>query len=112
MTERFSRYCRAREQAAVEAILPTYRTVEIDQRLGSMTSIGNTWSREHFDGDFYRSAGAAAGDLPLVNLVFVESHDHNTGASHPSSLGGGETDTHLIYEGLSRVDVDAVLSGA
>lgn len=26
--------------------------------------------------------------------------------------GGGETDTHLIYEGLSRVDADAVLAGA
>ena len=27
-------------------------------------------------------------------------------------LGGGETDKHLIYEGLSRVDADGVLAGA
>src|SRR5262245_33205537 len=27
-------------------------------------------------------------------------------------LGGGATDKHLIYEGLSRVDADAVLAGA
>ena len=30
----------------------------------------------------------------------------------PSSLGGGEADKHLIYEGLSRVAADAVLAGA
>ena len=28
------------------------------------------------------------------------------------ALGGGETDKHLIYEGLSRVAADAVLAGA
>jgi riboflavin biosynthesis pyrimidine reductase len=33
-------------------------------------------------------------------------------ANDPSLLGGGETDKHLIYEGLSRVDADAVLAGA
>ena len=27
-------------------------------------------------------------------------------------LGGGESDKHLIYEGLSRVDADAVMAGA
>lgn len=32
------------------------------------------------------------------------------GESH--GPGGGETDKHLIYEGLSRVDADAVLAGA
>jgi len=30
----------------------------------------------------------------------------------PSTLGGGETDKHVIYEGLSRVAADAVLAGA
>ena len=29
-----------------------------------------------------------------------------------ASLGGGDTDTHLIYEGLSRVGADAVMAGA
>jgi riboflavin biosynthesis pyrimidine reductase len=47
-----------------------------------------------------------------VSLVFVQSRDGNTVADDPAQLGGGETDTHLIYEGLSRVDVDAVLAGA
>jgi len=51
-------------------------------------------------------------DLPLTNLVFVESQEGNTGADDPSSLGGGDTDKHLIYEGLSRVDADAILAGA
>ena len=45
-------------------------------------------------------------------MVFVQSHDGNTGAADPSTLGGGETDKHLIYEGLSRVTADAVLAGA
>jgi len=42
----------------------------------------------------------------------VESREGNTGADDPSTLGGGETDKHLIYEGLSRVDADAVFAGA
>jgi riboflavin biosynthesis pyrimidine reductase len=44
--------------------------------------------------------------------VFVQSRDGNTVASDPATLGGGETDKHLIYEGLSRVDADAVMAGA
>jgi len=44
--------------------------------------------------------------------VFVQSRDGNTGARDPSSLGGGDTDKHLIYEGLSRVASDAVVAGA
>src|SRR5262249_51950165 len=38
--------------------------------------------------------------------------DGNTVAKDPSSLGGGEADKHLIYEGLSRVAADAILMGA
>jgi riboflavin biosynthesis pyrimidine reductase len=77
-----------------------------------MCAIGNDWSRGLFDGDFYRTPSPFEDDLPVVNLVFVQSRDGNTGTDDPSSLGGGETDKHLIYEGLSRVDADAVLSGA
>jgi riboflavin biosynthesis pyrimidine reductase len=51
-------------------------------------------------------------DTPVTNLVIVESREGNTGADDPSTLGGGLTDKHLIYEGLSRVDADAVLAGA
>jgi riboflavin biosynthesis pyrimidine reductase len=46
-----------------------------------------------------------------VSLVFVQSRDKNTGASEPAELGGGDTDRHVIYEGLSRVAADAVLAG-
>jgi riboflavin biosynthesis pyrimidine reductase len=44
--------------------------------------------------------------------VFVQSRSGNTIAANPSTLGGGETDAHFIYEGLSRIDADAVLAGA
>jgi len=50
--------------------------------------------------------------VPAISLVFVQSRDGNTGAADPSALGGGETDRHLIYEGLSRVAADGVLAGA
>jgi riboflavin biosynthesis pyrimidine reductase len=84
--------------------------VAVDVELGDFRAIGNPWSRALFDGDFYRAS--CKEDIPVTNLVFVQSHDGNTGADDPSTLGGGETDKHLIYEGLSRVDADAVLAGA
>lgn len=110
MTVRFLEYCRARERAAAVAVLPPYRTVAVDLQLGHFHAIGNAWSRALFDGDFYRTSRKV--DTPLTNLVFVESRDGNTGGDDPSALGGGETDKHLVYEGLSRVDADAVLAGA
>jgi riboflavin biosynthesis pyrimidine reductase len=42
----------------------------------------------------------------------VQSRDGNTGAADPDVLGGGPTDKHLIYEGVSRVASDAVMAGA
>jgi riboflavin biosynthesis pyrimidine reductase len=50
--------------------------------------------------------------IPTISLVFVQSKDGNTGIDQPEALGGGATDKHLIYEGLSRVAADAVLAGA
>ena len=47
-----------------------------------------------------------------VSLVFVQTRDGNTGGPNPATFGGGPTDQHLIYEGLSRVAADAVLAGA
>jgi len=44
--------------------------------------------------------------------VFVQSRDGNTAIDDPADLGGGPTDKHLIYEGLTRVAADAVLAGA
>ena len=68
------------------------------------------WSQAHYGGDF----GLAVPDegQTALSLVFVQSQDGNTGATDPSILGGGATDKHLIYEGLSRVAADAVLAGA
>jgi len=110
MSDRFVEYCRARERAAAAAVLPPYRTVAVDVQLGDFHAIGNEWSRRLFDGNFYRTSRKE--DIPVTNLVFVQSRDGNTGADDPSTLGGGDTDKYLIYEGLSRVDADAVLSGA
>jgi len=107
---RFDDYCRAKQRAAVAAALPPYKTATIDL-LGTFRAIGNTWSRALFDGDFYRSTYVNL-DIPVTNLVIVESREGNTGADDPATLGGGQTDKHLIYEGLSRVDADAVLAGA
>jgi riboflavin biosynthesis pyrimidine reductase len=107
---RFDEYCRRKEAAALAATLPAYRTV-FSHVVDGLAAVGNGWSRHLFDGPFYRTATSAPGSLD-INLVFVQSREGNTGADDPSTLGGGETDKHLIYEGLSRVDVDAVLSGA
>jgi len=110
---RFEEYARRREQEALAATLPRYETVidrgEVDSGL---TPIESEWSRQLFDGPFYQSARPAGPGLPIVNLVFVRSREGNTIADNPQLLGGGHTDKHVIYEGLSRVDADAVVSGA
>jgi len=110
VSERFLEYCRTRECEAAAAVLPPFRTVAVDLKRGHFHAIGNAWSRVLFDGDFYRTSRKE--DIPLTNLVFVESREGNTGADDPSTLGGGATDKHLIYEGLTRVDADAVFAGA
>ena len=108
---RFETYCRRRENEALSATLSGFYTIE-DRSAGyGLVRLGNDWTRVLFDGDFYRVRDGL-GDLPEMNLVFVQSRDCNTVADNPSTLGGGETDKHLIYEGLSRVDADAVLAGA
>lgn len=111
MTERFKAYCCRREQAALAATIPGYITRE-DTQPAAAIRVENEWSRALFDGPFYRSATAASAGTPITSLVFVQSRDGNTGAADPSTLGGGNTDLHLIYEGLSRVDADAVMAGA
>jgi riboflavin biosynthesis pyrimidine reductase len=109
--ERFEAFCRRKEHAAVAAVLPGFHTVYDGTSGLALREVGNDWSRALFDGNFFRS-DCAREDLPLVNLAFVQSRDGNTGADDPASLGGGETDKHLVYEGLSRVDADAVMAGA
>jgi riboflavin biosynthesis pyrimidine reductase len=88
------------------------RLVTLEDRSSEwpVTRIGNEWSREYFDGPFY--VFTAPPDRPAISLVFVQTRDGNTGANNPEDLGGGPTDKHLIYEGLSRVAADGVLAGA
>jgi riboflavin biosynthesis pyrimidine reductase len=108
---RFAEYALRREKEALAAALPPYETVA-DHAGPTMIPLGNAWTDQLFDGRFYRSSRPAQPGLPVVNLVFVQSREGNTIAENPQMLGGGQTDKHLVYEGLSRVDADAVLSGA
>jgi 5-amino-6-(5-phosphoribosylamino)uracil reductase len=106
----FDDYVARKEAEAARAVLSPFVT-EVNQPPADLIPVGNAWTRQMFDGPFYVSA-APSNELPSTSLVFVRSRDGNTGAADPSSLGGGEADKHLIYEGLSRVAADAVLAGA
>jgi riboflavin biosynthesis pyrimidine reductase len=106
----FEDYVTRKEAEAARAVLSPFVSV-VDQPPADVIPIGNAWTQRMFDGPFYVSA-APSNELPSTSLVFVRSHDGNTGAADPSSLGGGEADKHLIYEGLSRVAADAVMAGA
>jgi riboflavin biosynthesis pyrimidine reductase len=108
---RFETYCERKEKVALATPLSRFRTIEDVSTGHPLVAIGNAWSRWLFDGNYYR-AQEPGNDRPLISLVFVQSRDGNTVADNPATLGGGETDKHLIYEGLSRVDADAVLAGA
>jgi riboflavin biosynthesis pyrimidine reductase len=111
-TPRFEDYCRRRTKAAADACISGFTSVEVPRQTPArMVAIGDDWSRSLFDGSFYRTLPDDT-TRPALSLVFVQSADGNTGADDPSTLGGGDTDKHLVYEGLSRVDADAVLAGA
>ena len=107
---RLEAYVERRTREALSAAIEPFST-EFDRAHAGLEAIGDAWSRRLFDGPFYLSP-APPGDLPAANLVFVRSRDGDTVADNPSTLGGGEADKHLIYEGLSRVAADGVLSGA
>jgi hypothetical protein len=100
------------EKTQEAAAAPIERlSTDFDRSAGKpVRGIGNAWSRTHFDGDFNLYVPPDGGTA--LSLVFVQSKNGNTGAKDPSALGGGPTDEHLIYEGLSRVAADAVLAGA
>jgi riboflavin biosynthesis pyrimidine reductase len=106
----FAAFVRRKEQEALAAALPPYVTA-FDRHEPAAMAIGSAWSTALFDGNFFISPPPAP-SRPSCNLVFVQSRDGNTGGRNPAALGGGETDKHLIYEGLSRVAADAVMSGA
>ena len=107
---RFDELVARKTSEAAAADLPPFET-ETDSAGDRFIAIGDAWSRRLFDGPFYVSP-APASEVPSASLVFVRSRDGNTVAKNPSVLGGGEADKHVIYEGLSRLTADAVLSGA
>ena len=92
--------------------LQVHRLISVDDHSSRwpVTAIGNDWTRAYYDGPFHLFQ--LPEDRPAVSLVFVQSRNGNTAADNPSDLGGGPTDKHLIYEGLSRVAADGVLAGA
>ena len=94
---------------ATSAELFPFATVQ-SGALAGLHPLGNQWTERLFDGLFYLSP--VPDEIPATSLVFVQSREGNTGGRNPSSLGGGNTDKHLIYEGLSRVAADGVLAGA
>jgi riboflavin biosynthesis pyrimidine reductase len=111
VNERFRQYARQKSEAAEAAYLLPFTTVEDHAVSFPVEPIGCPFTTSLLDGPFFESR-AQAGSAPLLNLVFVQSRSGNTEADDPSTLGGGETDKHVIYEGLSRVTADAVLGGA
>jgi riboflavin biosynthesis pyrimidine reductase len=108
--ERFAAFAAQKEAEASAAVISPLITA-VEHPDNALSAIGNAWSRMLFDGRFYLSP-ASSPDLPAASLVFVRSLDGNTGARNPLTLGGGQADRHLIYEGLSRAAADAVLAGA
>jgi riboflavin biosynthesis pyrimidine reductase len=109
--DRFESFVGKKIAAAAAAEIPGYVTVESHTDARGLSAIGNGWTVGRFDGRFYESWPADP-SLPAVNTVFVQSADGNTGTDNPMELGGGLTDKHLIYEGLSSVHADAIVSGA
>jgi riboflavin biosynthesis pyrimidine reductase len=108
--DEFSAFSEKKAAEANEAVLSPLQTAQTGSPWPGATEIGSDWSRKLYDGGFALPPVPAA--EPSVSLVFVQSRDGNTGARDPSSLGGGNIDKHLIYEGLSRVAADAVMAGA
>ncbi|MDO8677667.1 MAG: dihydrofolate reductase family protein [Acidobacteriota bacterium] len=100
-------------EEAVRAGIRALATVEDCSAAWPVRPIGNAWSRKYYDGDFHLfEPPPPPPSRPAVSLVFVHTKDGNTGADNPGDLGGGPTDLHLIYEGLSRVAANGVLAGA
>jgi riboflavin biosynthesis pyrimidine reductase len=107
----FDQFAARKVREAERARLTALSTLDDKSGAFDCVTIGNDWSRYLYDGPFHLASDHGS-ETPLVSLVFVQSRDGNTGADNPDSLGGGPVDKHLIYEGLSRVAVDGVLSGA
>lgn len=107
----FGAFAEKKTRDAQSAQIARLKTLDDRSAAFDVVQIGNNWSQTLYDGLFHLPSQGPAG-LPLVSLCFVQSRDGNTGAANPEELGGGPTDKHLIYEGLSRVAADGVLAGA
>ena len=99
-----------KERAAAAARLEPFQCVLDHSARFHLEVVSTPFSDALLDGPFFQSDDER--EYPSINLVFVQSRNGNTEASDPSTLGGGETDKHVIYEGLSRLGADAVMSGA
>lgn len=106
----FADFAKRKSAEAAAAVMSPLQTAQAGRRWPGATDLGNEWSRRFYDGAF--ALPPLPPTQPSVSLIFVRSRDGNTGAKDPSSLGGGDVDKHLIYEGLSRVAADAVMAGA
>ena len=107
----FEDFAAAKTRVAASASLHPLTTIRVDAAAQHLAHVGNAWSRAQYDGVFHL-VPPPDDRLPAITLVFVRSGEGNTAAADPSELGGGDTDKHLIYEGLSRVAADAVMAGA
>lgn len=106
-------YAERKTEEAVRADIRPLVTIEDRSAELPVRPIGNAWSRKYYGGDFHLfEPPPPPPSRPAVSLVFVQTRDGNTGADNPGDLGGGPTDLHLIYEGLSRVAANGVLAGA
>jgi riboflavin biosynthesis pyrimidine reductase len=110
VVEDFRAFSERKAREATSAVLVPLDTTEDHSDKFATRSIGNAWTRQYYDGLFHLAMYGRS--CPFVSLVFVQSKNGNTGTDNPDELGGGPLDKHLVYEGLSRVGVDAVLAGA
>jgi len=106
----FRQFAAQKTLAAATAGIERLSTVFDWRDASRVHGIGNEWTRLHYGGDF----GLVRSDQTqsAVSLVFVQTKHGNTAGPNPSTFGGGATDQHLIYEGLSRAAADAVLAGS
>jgi riboflavin biosynthesis pyrimidine reductase len=109
LTEPLHDFTERKTHGASSAQVHTLVTTETGPLEQTLCGIGNDWTRRHYDGDFRLLPLPSV--APAITLVFVQSRDGNTEADDPEDLGGGTTDKHLLYEGLSRAAADAVLAG-
>lgn len=107
----FAAFAEHKTVVAAAAPIAHFKTIADRGAAFGCVQIGNSWSQDRYDGLFLLP-GRAGSDLPCLSLCFVQSRDGDTGAANPDVLGGGPTDKHLIYEGLSRAAADGVMAGA